>query len=377
MLQLFRPTYEVEKCILEIRKVLESGWTGTGPQCSLFEKRWCEKTGAKFSHYVNSATAALHIALRLCNLDAGSKVATTGITFVSTNAVILYENLTPVFCDVNPETMSLSWTSAIKAIEDGCKAIIWVHYGGCVSPDFYAFMDELKKRNLSAAVIEDCAHSDGSFYADGTRVGSRSDTISCFSFQAVKNLPTFDSGMLCVPTIEMHLRATKLSWLGIDKSTYERTSIGGANEVYKWMYTVPELGWKYNGNDIAASIGLVQLEQLDKDNAYRKQLYEWYNDNLSNSNVEILRHTRGSSHHLMVIKSGKRDHIMASLKSNGIAPGVHYQPNFTFPIFAPFYTSGSCVNSEEESKKIMSLPNHLQMGYEDVVRICNIIKQAP
>src|SRR5208337_4265589 len=100
------------------------------------------------------------------------------------------EGHTPVFCDVNPDNMSLSWQSTIRAVKNGCKCVLWVHYGGIVSKDFYIFMDEMKKRGLSAKVIEDCAHAGGSFYADGTRVGSRKDTISCFSYQAVKNMPT-------------------------------------------------------------------------------------------------------------------------------------------------------------------------------------------
>lgn len=375
MLQLFRPKYEVEECLTELRKVLESGWTGVGPRCAELEKKWSEKTGAVHSHFVNSATAALHIAVRLCDLPPASKIATTGITFISTNSVIRYEGHTPVFCDVNPHTMSLSWQSAIKAVEEGCAAVMWVHYGGSVAPDFYTFMDEMKKRGLNAKVIEDCAHCDGSFYADGTRVGSRKDTIACFSFQAVKNMPTFDSGMICVPDDALHKRATQLSWLGIDKSTYERTNVGGSNEVYKWMYTVPELGWKYNGNDIAATVGLVQLKYLDRDNAYRKQLYEWYCDALGDC-VKILKHEKGSSHHLMVVQSDKRDQIMSALKSNQLAPGVHYQPNFEFPVLAPFYQKGACPAAEHSAKRIVSLPNHLCMGIEDVTRICSIIRDV-
>ncbi len=375
MLQLFRPKYEVEECLVEIRKVLDSGWTGVGPKCAEFEKKWSERTKADYCHYVNSATAALHLALRLCDLPAGSKIATTGITFVSTNAVILYEGHIPVFCDVDPDTMCLSWQGVIKAVEDGCKAIMWVHYGGEVSSDFYSLMDTIKQRGLNVKVIEDCAHAGGAFYADGSRVGSRKDTISCFSFQAVKNLPTMDSGIICMSDPVLHKRATRLSWLGIDKSTYERTSVGGANEVYKWRYTVPELGWKYNGNDVTAAIGLVQLKYLDRDNSYRKQLYEWYCDGLG-PDVQIMKHSRGSSHHLMVIKSDRRDSIMAALKSNQIAPGVHYSPNYEFPVFEKYHTQGDCPHTTTVSKQLLSLPNHLNMDREDVIRICKIIQEG-
>src|SRR5277367_3311730 len=106
-MQLFRPTYEVEECIEAIRKVLSSGWTGTGPQCKQFEEAWCQFTGARYAHFLSSATGALHIALRMLDLPKGSKVLTTPLTFVSTNAVILYENHEPVFVDINEEDFCL------------------------------------------------------------------------------------------------------------------------------------------------------------------------------------------------------------------------------------------------------------------------------
>ena len=296
MIQLFQPKYEVAECLAEIQKSLESGWTGTGPKCLELEKKWCEYTGAKYSQYLNSATSALHIALRLCDLPTGSKVATTSLTFVSTNAVILYEGHIPVFCDINPNTMSLASKSAIKAVEDGCKAIIWVHYGGSVAPDFYNFMEEVKLRGLDVKVIEDCAHAGGASYTNGDKVGSRTDTFSCFHYQAVKNAPTSDSGMLCLPTAEFHTRAQHLSWLGIDKNTYSRTDVKGEKEIYSWKYTVPELGWKYNGNDIVTSIGLVQLKYLSRDNDYRNLINHWYFCELSNvPDIELMFHDMGSS----------------------------------------------------------------------------------
>ncbi len=364
-IQLFRPKYDVEACLAEIRKVLESGWTGQGPYCAAFEKEWCSYTGSAHAHFVSSATAALHIAVRLLDLPPGSLVATTPLTFVSSNAVILYENHVPIFCDCGPD-LSLSFDSVREAIEKkGAKAVMWVHYGGNVSNDFYALMDYVKGKNIP--VIEDCAHASGARYADGTMVGSRKDSLSIFSFHSVKNLPIMDGGILCVPTAQMDERARKLSWLGIDKSTYARTE-GSGNELYKWSYNVSELGWKYNGNDIAAVIGLVQLRHLDYDNAYRYQIYEWYQD----FQVDVFKHNRGSSHHLLVAHSSVRDQLIAALKANGIAPGVHYLPNYLFPVFNKF-SYELCKNVDRLSDEIISLPNHLELTREDVRRISGIV----
>ena len=375
VVQLFRPRYEVEEYLSAIRKVLESGWTGLGPQSSLFEEEWRLFVGALHAHFVNSATAALHIAVRLLDLPKGSVIATTPMTFVSSNAAIVYEGHKPCFCDVGKD-LSLNFESVKKAIEEkGAKAVMWVHYGGNVSDDFLKLMDyvanEGKDRGIK--VIEDCAHAAGAFYPDGTRVGSRDDTISCFSFHSVKNLPIFDGGMICLPTREMWNRAGRLSWLGIDKSTYSRT-VNGTNEVYKWSYDVPELGWKYNGNDIAASIGLVQLKYLDRDNAFRKAIYEQYTKHLG-VDVDCMAHNEGSSHHLMVARVKNRDGVIAALKANGYAPGVHYLPNYKFPAMWE-YDHEMCENAEEMAKHIISLPNHLMLTFKDVKVVCEVVENV-
>jgi len=368
--QLFRPSYSVEECVSEIRKVLDSGWTGQGPRCAEFEKKWCEFTGARHAHFVSSATAALHIAVRLLDLPKGSVIATTPLTFVSTNAAILYEGHIPHFCDCGKD-LSLNAKSVIDAVTNhGAKAVMWVHHGGNVSRDFYDFMDWVKKSGLDVKVIEDCAHASGAFYLDGTRVGSRTDTCAAFSFHSVKNLPIFDGGMICVPDDKGDVRARRLSWLGIDKSTYARTASAG-NETYKWSYDVPELGWKYNGNDVAAAIGLVQLRHLDRDNAYRGWLYELYGKKLPG----LVKHGFGSSHHLVVAEVENRDGVIASLKANGYAPGVHYLPNYHFPVFSGF-DHGDCRGVEELSRHIVSLPNHLELTIGDVERICQVIVNA-
>lgn len=369
---LFRPRYEVNECVEEIRKVLESGWSGLGPKCSEFEKQWCAFTGAANSHFVSSATAALHVAVRLLDLPKGTPVATTPLTFVSSNAAILYEGLVPVFCDCGKD-LSLSFESVRRAVEEkGAKAVVWVHHGGNVSLDFYKMMEYAK--NAGIKVVEDCAHASGASYKDGSRVGSRTDTVSCFSFHSVKNLPIFDGGFVCVPSKEADARARRLSWLGIDKSTYSRTT-GGTNEVYKWAYDVPELGWKYNGNDVAASIGLVQLKYLDRDNAYRKAIAERYADRLKGTSVDFVEHQKGSSRHLVVARVADRDRVIAAMKANGMAPGVHYMPNYMFPVFAGFDRS-LCETMDKDWKGIVSLPNHMCLSMADVDEVCKVVVNA-
>jgi dTDP-4-amino-4,6-dideoxygalactose transaminase len=371
MIQLFHPQYATEEILSELRYVLNSGWTGTGPRCIEFEKELGKFLGTdNHIHFLNSATSALHIALRLLDLPERTPVVSTALTFISTNAVILYEKMTPVFADINALDLSLLADDVLKKIEEhNAKAVIWVHYGGNVSSEFEKFMS-LKPSNVS--VIEDCAHAMGAKYADGSYVGSRKDTIACLSFQAVKNLPTADSGAIIVPTKEISSRVKKLSWLGIDKDTYTRTN-NEDNEVYKWRYNIEELGWKMNGNDVMATIASVQLKHLKTDNGMRKNLYRLYREYLP-KDAELMFHSeKNSSHHLVVIKSHKRDAIIKALKAKDIAPGVHYLPNYEFPILQNFYKTGDCPNTESLSKMIVSLPNHLRLDRKDIETICGVI----
>lgn len=372
-MQLFCPTYDVEECLKSLRRVLESGWTGPGPESKKFEDNWSKYVGAEYSHYLNSATAALHIALRLGDLKENTAVLTTPITFVSTNAVILYENLKPVFVDINEEDFSLDFDDFMEKKERfKAKASMWVHYGGQVSEHYY----KAKEKAKDLFWIEDAAHAGGASYKNGNKVGSSKDTICCFSYQAVKNLPTFDSGMICLPNKEQNDRARKLAWLGIDKDTFVRTN-QSQSEVYKWQYNVPELGWKYNGNDIAAAIAGVQLNCLDKDNQRRKSIYERYLSNFKGEKaISVMAHNKGSSHHLFVVRVNNRDEVIGSLKEAGIAPGVHYLPNYQYPVFSSYYTKGQCPNSEKIAPLLLSLPNHLRLTDADIDRVSERVIHA-
>jgi len=380
MIQVFRPKYEVEECLAELRKVLESGWTGTGPQCAAFEKSWCEYTGAGDALFLNSATAGLHLALE--TLPSGYSVLTTPITFVSTNAAILYAKQHPVFLDINPDTMAIDLACLKSALQKrhslgDAHAVTWVHYAGNVSPEF----DEAVKlcQDHGVTVVEDCAHAAGAFYPGGwQRVGSRPDTISVFSFQAVKNLPTMDAGLISVGEMADKDLVRRLSWLGIDKSTYARTGDTAGSELYKWRYTVDRLGWKYNGNDVAAAIANVQLRYLDRDNAYRRQIYQWYKSAFAGqTRVRLHQHGPGSSVHLNAVRvdAAKRDLVMAQMRFKGFAPGMHYLPNHEFPAFASWPTP-PLPETQRAAQELVTLPTHLLLTKKDVDAIAEVVLEA-
>ena len=266
-IQLFEPSYHVDECLAEIRECLEKGWTGLGFKTILFEDAWKNYTGLPHAHFLNSNTVGLHLALKVYKETLGWKdgdeVISTPLTFVSTNHAILYENLKPVFADVD-DTLCLDPVSIRKKITRRTKALIYVGMGGNAGR-----LAEVMKlcREKKIKLILDAAHMAGTFY-ENKHAGHGAD-CTVFSFHAVKNLPTADGGMICFADPALDAKVRMYSWLGINKDTYARIGAVGQKN-YKWHYDVEYVGLKAHGNSVVASIGLVQLKYLDEDNAKRR-----------------------------------------------------------------------------------------------------------
>ncbi|MGL4799235.1 MAG: DegT/DnrJ/EryC1/StrS family aminotransferase [Cellulosilyticaceae bacterium] len=369
-IQLFVPTFRIEECLEEIRECLEKGWTGIGFKTVAFEEAWKAYTGLKHAHFLNSATAALHLAIKVFKMQYGwqeeDEIISTPLTFVSTNHAIAYEGLKIVFADVD-HYLCLDPMDVEKKITPRTKAIMYVGLGGNTGK-YKEIVALCKKYNLK--LILDAAHMAGT-RLDGEIVGKEADAVS-YSFQAVKNLPTGDSGMICFKEAEHDALVRKLSWLGIDKDTYQREQGN-----YKWEYEVEYLGYKYNGNAIMAAIALVQLKYLEEDNAYRRQLAEWYDEYLTAAGKERfiipIREGCVSSRHLYMIKVNNRDGLMTKLNEAGVFPGVHYRDNTEYTLYR--YGDGTCPQARQLSKSIISLPMHMRLTKEDVAFVCQQVIQ--
>jgi dTDP-4-amino-4,6-dideoxygalactose transaminase len=205
------------------------------------------------------------------------------------------------------------------------------------------------------------------------QVGWDADAV-VFSFQSVKNLPTSDSGMVCFKDKEDDKLARQLSWLGIDKSTYDRYNKG----TYNWKYDVPNVGYKYHGNAVIGAMGLVQLKYLDEDNKYRNELVESYTNYLNilqlpyiksiKETVGIINNTIHSRHLYPIrVEKGLRDYVMEELSERGIYCGVHYLDNTQYSMYN--YAYGSCKNAHKISSELISLPLHLHMTHQDVKQV--------
>lgn len=367
MIQLFKP-YVSEEAINSVAEVLRSGWIGLGPKTLQFEKSFAEYVGSKYAVAVNSATSALHLAVKVSGIGPEDEVLTTPLTFVSTNHVILYQQARPVFVDVDERTLNLDLTKAESLVSQRTKAIMVVHYGGNpVDLDqLYAFAARHK-----LAVIEDAAHACGATFR-GRRIGSFG--LTCFSFHAVKNLPLGDGGMLTTNDEAVYQRLLRLRWLGIDRSTYNR-SVGK----YQWEYDVSEVGYKYHMNDIASAIGIEHLKRLDEWNRRRQQIVATYRAELSDlepERVRFVQPTDGaiSANHLCVVRVKNRNEAVRILGEKGISVGVHYKPNHFYAMFRDA-RCGTLQVAEHAYTEIMSLPLHLLLTDDDVEQVCRALRE--
>jgi len=364
-IQVFVPTYDIDECLKEIRDCFEKNWTGLGYKTVEFENKWKEYTGLENAHFLNSATAGLHLAVKILKMENNwndeDEIISTPISFISTNHAILYENMKPVFADVD-EYLCLDPMSVVERITSKTRAIMYVCYGGNVGQ--YDRIVEICK-NYNLKLILDMAHCAGTKYK-GEVPGKEADVL-VYSFQAVKPLPSADSGMICFKDKKNDEIARKLAWLGINKDTYTRSTQASQGN-YKWKYDVEFVGYKYHGNSIMAAICIAQLKQIDKDNAYRREVACWYDyyfqDYWDRIRPIPVTPQCESSRHLYVIEVHNRDELIVKLNENGINPGVHYLTNTDYSMYS--YAKGTCPNADKMSSRILTLPIHLKITKDDV-----------
>jgi dTDP-4-amino-4,6-dideoxygalactose transaminase len=365
-INLFVPKFRKDEIFEHMEECLDKGWTGLGFKTIEIEEKWKKYTGFDNSHFLNSNTSGLHLAVKILkDVNKWGKfdeIITTPMTFISTNHAIMYEGLKPIFADVD-EYLCLDPKSVEKKITKRTRAVLFVGIGG--NTGRYKEIKELcEKHNLK--LILDAAHMSGTFIKNEDRiehVGLDAD-VTVFSFQAVKNLPTADSGMICFKNKDYDSIARKLSWLGIDKDTFQRTNDKG---IYKWEYDLIDVGFKYHGNSMMASMGLVGLKYLEEDNNRRREICKIYEDSFEKENIKTIKihpDCLKPSRHLYQIVIEKRNQMMEFLNLNGIYPGVHYRDNTNYRMYNEFF--GTCPNSHNMSERIISLPLHVNLSDDDV-----------
>ena len=304
---------------------------------------------------VNRGTAALHLALSLCNIK-DKEVIVPSLSFVSTANAILYNGGNPIFVDVNSKTLNLDIDDLERKISKKTKAVIPVHFAGLPS-DMKNITKIANENNLQ--VIEDAAHACGA-EIDKEKIGSHSKFV-CFSFHPVKNLAMPSGGLISINSDKSKILKKKLDalrWCGI---TDRKDS----------AYNVKNLGWNYYMNEFSAAIGLIQLKKLDKLNNIRKNICQSYFNKLKIENKMPV--DKNSAYHFYWILVKNREKFRKTLFSKGIETGIHYVPIHKMKLYN---SKEKLKNTEKISKEIVSLPTHPNLSENDVNYIVKTINSG-
>lgn len=346
----FSPPQIDETEIDAVVSALRSGWLTTGPRTQEFAEKFQRRVGAPAALPVNSATAALHVALESWKVGPGDLVFTTPLTFASTVHNIEHVGATPVLVDVNPDTLNLDPEKLDRAVREAFdsasqtgltpKVLLPVHFTG--QPVDLDPMLELAAE-FGLKVLEDAAHSLPASYK-GTPIGNVDhpsvERAVAFSFYATKNLTTAEGGML-TGTPDFITEARLWSLHGMGRDAWKRYGKGGS-----WHYEVTRPGYKYNMTDIAAAVGLVQLEKLDAMDARRQQIAATYNDAFSQYPELRIPGVRSDVHHAwhlytlrlnLELLSIGRNEFIEQLGALNIGTSVHFIPIHHHEYYAKKY----------------------------------------
>jgi len=363
--------------ISAVTEVLKSGWITTGSKSAEFEKKFCAYTGSPNAVALTSATAGMHLLLKAFGIGKGDEVITPSMTWVSTVNLITMTGATPVFADIDKDTLMISRETVEKHLSERVKMIIPVHFAGAPVD-----MDPL--RELAQAhhivLVEDAAHALGTQYK-GRKIGSKGTSI--FSFHPIKNITTGEGGMLCSDDDRLIEKIQKLKFHGLGMDSFDRISQGRLPQA-----EVIEPGYKYNFPDILAALGISQLKRVQEFNNKRESLALHYLELLKDVDEIIpLKIPEGEikhSWHLFIVRLDidraliTRNQFMETLKENNIGTGLHFKAAHLHRYYKNTLTIpfGSLGNTEWNSGRILSLPLFPDMTYENVNRVVNTIKKV-
>jgi dTDP-4-amino-4,6-dideoxygalactose transaminase len=370
---LFHKTHTTDEEINAVVEVMKSGWLTMGPKTIEFENNFKKYVGAPEAVSVNSATAALHLALKAIGLKKDDEVILSTNTFVATAEIVTYFGAIPVLCDVEETTHNIDVLKIEPLITNKTKVIIPVHFAGqpCDMNEIYSLA---RKYNLK--VIEDAAHAGPSSYK-GVRIGALEGTdITCFSFYATKTLSTGEGGMATMNN-SIYAKSMRVNRLhGMSRDAWNRYDGKG-----NWHYDVIDNGYKYNTTDINAVIGLVQLSKqgaLMKKRFYIAQKYNSAFKKCKNITIPYIKSDRATSWHLYVIKVPQRDEVIKSITKKGVGCSMHFIPIHKHSFYRKKYrlkdSDYEMANKVFESS--LSLPIYPDMRDEEIDYVINKVIEA-
>jgi UDP-2-acetamido-2-deoxy-ribo-hexuluronate aminotransferase len=347
-----------EELFAALNEVLESSQYILGPRVHELEKRIAGYHGVSEAIGVASGTDALHLALDAIGIGEGDEVITTPFTFFATAEAIMYTGATPVFVDIEQDTMNIDPEKIEEKITERTKAIIPVHIFGHPA-DMKRIMPIAARYNLS--VVEDCAQSFGAGI-EGKKTGSFGDA-GCFSFYPSKNLGAFgDGGMVLLNDEAIASDIRKLRNHG-SKGAYRHESVGFNSRL----------------DELQAAVLLVKLKRIDQYNGKRRLAAALYNTLFSDA-VELPVERPGYFHvyHQYTIRSPRRDELQRHLRENDVSSVVYYPIPLHMQEAVSFlgYKKGDFPIAEETAERVLSLPIYPELEEADVRKIAGLINNA-
>ncbi|WGD87734.2 DegT/DnrJ/EryC1/StrS family aminotransferase [Bacillus subtilis] len=362
--------------IQEVTETLESGWLSKGPKVQQFEKEFAAFVGAKHAVAVNSCTAALFLALKAKGIGPGDEVITSPLTFSSTANTIIHTGATPVFADIDENTLNIDPVNLEAAVTPRTKAVVPVHFGG-QSCDMDAILAIAQNHGLF--VLEDAAHAVYTTYKQ-RMIGSIGDATA-FSFYATKNLATGEGGMLTTDDEELADKIRVLSLHGMSKAAWNRYSSNGS-----WYYEVESPGYKMNMFDLQAALGLHQLKRLDDMQKRREEIagrYQTAFQQIPGLITPFVHDDGRHAWHLYVLqvddkKAGvTRSEMITALKDKyNIGTSVHFIPVHIHPYYQKQfgYKEADYPNAMNYYKRTLSLPLYPSMSDDDVDDVIEAVR---
>lgn len=404
----FSPPDMTEAEVAEVREAILSGWITTGPRTKELEKTISGYVGTNKTVCLNSATAAMEMALHLLDVGPGDEVIVPAYTYTATASVVLHVGATPVFVDIqdpakNTGSVEMDYDKLADAITEKTKVISPVDLGGIVADldkvfaiveakkSLFRPKNEIQKKFERIIVSSDCAHSFGAQRHE-KMAGSIAD-FSSFSFHAVKNFTTAEGGALTwnlpfgsepaimdadttVPAKEgetwnelLYRKAQLYSLHGQNKDALAKTKLGA------WEYDIIGPWYKCNMTDIMAGLGLAQFKRYPSMLARRKEIIEKYDAAMRPLGIMPLNHFgpdwAGSGHlYICRIPGYNREQtsdVITKMAERGIACNVHYKP---LPMMTAYKALGVDIKDYPNAYKFfeneITLPLHTRLSDDDV-----------
>lgn len=343
-----------------LEEILYSGMIAESEPVYEFERAFARKFELPLALGMSSGTGALHIALLLAGAGPGREVITTSMTAEPTNTVIMQTGATPVFADVDPENGNLSPQAVAAAVTERTAAICVVHYAGY--PADLAALRVIADQH-GVALVEDCAHALGATYRKNA-IGTIGDS-AIFSFQAIKHMTTVDGGMLALRDPEQAQSARQLRWFGLTKGV-PRTEVN---------MTRP--GYKYNMNNVTATLGLQQLLEIDwriERHRGNGRFFDAALGNIAGIRPGLVVDGADPSYWLYTLLAEDSDDVGKRLADIGVMASKLHRPNHYHAAFAPF--AGPLPGLDSFYKRLIHIPCGWWVEDEDRQRIVDALAKG-